>query len=363
MALIPVYRQASFKGIEFNVDETAIESGRNVVIHRYVNQDVPYAEDMRRKEERYSFQAYIIGEDHLTLADRFLTVLNQRGAGLLVLPNRVTQTVVCTEVTRTDDTRNDKRRTVFDLAFIEAGEFLFPGGAFAQLAELIGGVDTAIAQVINNVVAPVESFVAGVNRVVEAANNVQVTITNGVSRVGTSFDILSTLFDGFQTSSASAPEVLDALLDMEDFTSAVAPVVGGPVAQAEFAQAQNFDNSFRTLAVLNAAKASASLTFSNRREALQYRDRIYDQFDAVLQSQQTDTAVNLVIDSQRQFMANLTANIAILPTYAVVDMGAQLPSVVAAHRLFGDYTREADLRTWNPTQHPLFMSRYLEVIR
>lgn len=353
----PTYRQASFKGIPFEVETSETEFGRRVAIHEYINKDLPYAEDMGRRYRKFTVSAFFLGSNHLRDAREFQGILEDEGAGELILPSRQVETVYCIESVRVDNTRSQKRITVFELTFIEAGEFQFPTSAFSSIFNLIDAVENTVREVVQDVLAPIQSFQSAIFRIQDAF----LGISGSISRIPSTLDQLWN-FIGDSPNQNQVPTSIYALLDISNFSSAgSSPTNGSLIAIQEYNNALQFDVAVRLVAALNSAALISELDFTNRLEAIVLRDQI-DQ--ALIQDIESLTIeqCNLVLEVRRAMYIDLTSRIATLPTFIRVSIGESCPSVVVAHKIFGDYKRHEELCEWNPTFHPLFMSETIEAI-
>lgn len=356
----PTYRQASFKGVPFEVTDSSADIGRRGALHEYVNEDLPYFEDMGRKARRYEVSAYFRGDDHLLQAGRLQRAIERRGAGQLVLPNRETDNVYCIEARRSESLKDTGRETTFDMSFVEAGEFRFPSGFLDTILELVTSATGAVEGIVSQVSEVTSSVGAAVSAVETAASSVAVSLT-GLSFDGLEFSDFPNFFQ--QIGQASNPVAAGtALAGLSSFQSAVAPNHNGPNAQATYQNDLVFDRAFRTAAAVEAARVAQNITFTNRRDAIRYRDRVLTALETDYADLDGDV-VGLVADVRSKFMQDISSRLVTLPTFIRIDLGTSFPSVVAANEALGDFTREADLRTWNATLHPLFMPSAVDVLR
>lgn len=81
-------RPASFRGVEFHVEEAARAGGRRAFLHEYPKRDTPYAEDLGRKGEGFTVTGYLVGPDYILDRDDLIAALNAEGPGLLILPTQ-----------------------------------------------------------------------------------------------------------------------------------------------------------------------------------------------------------------------------------------------------------------------------------
>jgi len=123
--------QCSFRGVPFIVEESGGEVGRRGQFHEYPLRDIPYAEDLGRRGRRWLLHAYVLGDDAQFQADVLIAALEQPGPGMLVLPNGapVLAQPDPQRPARYSMVVDKQRRVSFELAFVEAGQILYPGTA------------------------------------------------------------------------------------------------------------------------------------------------------------------------------------------------------------------------------------------
>lgn len=119
-------RPASFRGVEFQVDDSAIEAGRRTQVHEYPQRDKPWAEDLGRATRGITLTAFVIGADYVERANKLLAALETAGPGQLVHPWLGTLNVSIKDPARVRFDRRGLGVATFDLSFVEAGELAFP---------------------------------------------------------------------------------------------------------------------------------------------------------------------------------------------------------------------------------------------
>lgn len=120
-------RQASFRGIQFQVDSSSFETGRRTQVHEYPQRDKPYAQDMGRSARNVEFDAFVIGADYLDKANVLIGAMEAGGSGALVHPWFGTLTVNAISCRVSFDRALGVAK--FGLTFVEAGELQFPTAA------------------------------------------------------------------------------------------------------------------------------------------------------------------------------------------------------------------------------------------
>ena len=126
MAWIDDIEDASFRGVPFFVDKPTAKGGRRVANHQYAKRDKPYAEDMGRKQRRYTLDAYTLGDGAMDDRDALIEAMETAGAGTLVHPTFGSVQVQPEDWTVAEDLIGAMRRCSFVLAFVEAGDIAAP---------------------------------------------------------------------------------------------------------------------------------------------------------------------------------------------------------------------------------------------
>jgi prophage DNA circulation protein len=110
------YSQASFRGVEFFIKGHSHSGGRRIATHIFPEREKPSYEDLGEKEQPYSLNAYILGDNYWGQRNELKDALNLEGPGLLVHPYFGTMTVVCDSYTLTETTAEGRKAT-FNITF------------------------------------------------------------------------------------------------------------------------------------------------------------------------------------------------------------------------------------------------------
>jgi len=122
-------RPASFRGVTFQVTESAVSGGRRLGAHEYIGRDEPFAEDMGGKGGRFPVQAFLVGEDVIEQARSLRAELDRAGPGTLVHPWRGEQTVAVDGYTETWSSKAGGY-VGYDISFVATVEPRYPAAAF-----------------------------------------------------------------------------------------------------------------------------------------------------------------------------------------------------------------------------------------
>lgn len=118
-------RQASFRGVPFNVHGAQANFGRRTVTHEYPQRDKPYIEDLGKAAREFTIQAFVVGDDYFAKRDRLSGALEQGGPGTLVHPFYGSLNASVKSFTVTESSREGGMAS-FAITFFESGELQFP---------------------------------------------------------------------------------------------------------------------------------------------------------------------------------------------------------------------------------------------
>lgn len=119
----------SFRGVGFIVEEFGGGVGRRGELHEYPLRDIPDAEDLGRRARRWRWRCYVLGDNALLQWQALCSALEQPGSGILALPDgsQVLAQVDPRQEQRYTLVLDKQRKVSFELAFVEAGQTLYPG--------------------------------------------------------------------------------------------------------------------------------------------------------------------------------------------------------------------------------------------
>jgi len=378
-------RQGSWRGVPFHTESAQGSGGRRAVVHEFPGRDVPYAEDLGRKGRAFTFDAYVLGPDYMALRDALLDVVEQAGPGILVHPYRGMQRVQLTEYS-VKETTADGGYAKFSLTFVEAGRKDYPTGTVDTSAQVQAKAATAIAAMnrsfadeftVDNKPGWVTSAASGVVdaalQQVEAIGALMPGVpaeaydfARGLDSLSGSVSSLirtpinlageiSGLAGRLRTIVQQPADALAAYRALDGFGADLAPVSTATASRRTQAGNQTaLTTLVRTAGAIGAAQAAAGLTYTSRDQALGVRDELGDRLDAVAELA-TATSYPTLMDLRAALVTDLTERGAALPRLHIWHFSRTLPALVAAHRIYGDASRETDLVARNDVRHPGFV--------
>lgn len=401
MAWLDSYRQASFRGLEFKVEAHDARFGRRQVTHEFAQRDTPFTEDLGRRAQSYSIDAYLIGDDYPAQRDQLRAACETAGPGELVHPYLGSMQVVCTGLTIRESV-SDARMCFLQITFTEAGEAKFPtdladpvravsDAADSAKQSLSAGflsrfsvdgfasfvVDAAAGRVSGlsdfmqslpvNPVAEAQTVAAFFGRVKSLGANALALVTKPAQLISEITAIIGSVRSVF---GSRANDALGAI------RTAYVPDYDGVLSTPNREQqAENQDSisaavrrlSICEMAVFAVLQAEASgdqvgssqldpPPFETREDAITVRDSLIDAIDYELESPITSTEeFQSMTDLRAQLVRNVPSPDQQLPRIATYTPAATLPSLVVAYQVYADAGRSVEIAERNRVRHPGFM--------
>lgn len=134
-------REASFKGVQFHVEETGGQFGRRTVLHEYPFRDLPYGEDLGRAARRFDCTAFFLARRDF---DAFVAVCESEGAGTLIHPFFGKAFVQLEDMASVRYPRAVNGRFSVEVSFVEAGINTEPDAQDDAAWQMDAAVDDAL---------------------------------------------------------------------------------------------------------------------------------------------------------------------------------------------------------------------------
>jgi prophage DNA circulation protein len=392
-------RKASFRGVEFHVDNADTDFGRRNVIHEYPLRDVPYAEDMGKKAREINIRAYVIGEDFIARGDALMAAIEKYNTpGTLVHP-RLGSIVVTPKPCRHGYSKNEGGIEYFDLVFIEYGENKNPETTVdtqSKVKSAASNLQDAAKEVFGQIfgVQNLPDFVT------ESATSQSLTMANQIQTAAglkqrdsdaatvlvgsiTTFkanlsEIIqdptqwsaeaSTLIDGIQTVYPSAKDAYVAYVSLLDYGEDLTPVQTTTATREQEAKNQEAIIRFvRRSALVGMAQAVSNMSFESYNDAVKVREDVAQWMDdeLVVIGGSDEDAVFLTLQSLRAaVISDITSRAGTLKKVKQVVNQKTIPALAMAYDLFEDVAQESDLIARNKVRHPGFMpaGKKLEIL-
>lgn len=377
----PRYLPASFKGVQFDAEETTSEHGR-----RGAEGEFPFGEntayqDMGRKIRRYTITGRIATNDHIDVTDALISVCEAPGPGLLVHPTRGAINAACTRLSVKDDPLTEQGYTRVDLEFVEAS-VLATGGIGAGLMTLAAGALFAalagsfnrsyrldavsyfdVGDVLATSVSAVDAIRTEYRRTIPsqkgnerwyALSAMDAIISDPATLRGSTEAYAA--FDRSVKTLANASTGEDKYASFKTISNKMARV--SPLAGDAAAAQDGVYSTVRIMSAVNMARAAMEISLSTLDDALNQ----YDAVSAVI-SQEIEAARvlcdnELFLELRRletDVKTSLLTKAYRLPALIEYDFNGGVHSLVAAYEIYGDARRFSELEARNLPAWPFNM--------
>ncbi len=400
-------RNASFRGVAFEIDSDSKDFGRRITAHEYPGRDTPYHEDMGASVESFSIDAFICGADFISRGDALESALRKAGPGTLMHPHYGELNVIALSATRRHSS-TAIGEIVFTINFQIYGGPLYPL-ALADTASSLGISSSALFSALNGDFSAIYKITGLPDFITQDAqsrlSSIMESVEGLLSRSGllsylpapipsliSTAQNLATGITGFFQDIGNAPQkkpipmiatgksvtapapaliTANAMLDASALSAAdtVMPVTG--IRARRVSNARALDNIFQASALAAAAASARTVQYESRDQAIDFRTR----FAARMEDVQSRIGADGWDASYRQCSAVLAAvtkdineRIGRLPRTVNIRTSAIRSSLELANRLYGDDTTSvisaaADIARRNRARHPgMIPAKTLEVI-
>lgn len=379
-------RTASFRGIEFEAESHDTTGGRRLINHEYPLRDDNYTEDIGKKTKHFSVPCYVIGSDYMTARDQLNTALDAEGPGALVLPWLGTVMVAVDEYHLKESTKEGGMAR-FTVQFMLAGQAEQPSAKVDtgyQVAQAADQANIAVTEDFTDVFstgsvsewvreAAIEGVESILNEVTEAAGLAAVPVTQLEAMAAQAMGLQADVATLIATPDQLAQRVLSLLTSMlptiPDISTGL-PVHNAlnalsPTAEAEAAPSApvTTGSAIATTngaalaelatraAVITQARNAASISFENYEQAMTVRDQLTESLEAHALTA-PDALYTTLMDLRVAIVRDITARGADLAHLVKYTPKATLPSLVIAHAIYGDASRETEIVSRNKVRHP-----------
>lgn len=373
---------ASFRGVPFFVESSERTGGRRGVDQEFpFRDDAPYVEDLGRKGRTFPLEGFVIGSDYMSDRDALIDALEAEGPGELVHPYYGTIRVSAGSF-RVRETTNEGGMARFSFEFRETST------APAQPTVSVDAPAALVATAAAARAAAGAEFLAKFN----ALSTLKASVTAGIRTVsGAVGSVLATIDAGGQELAALAGQVNGLTSQAAGLASAPVGLVASLVATfeglgsglrlsveanayavmlglyllnigdrppattpARVIERQNFDALqalVQRLVLIEASVIAVAQTFDSYEDAVIARTSITDLMDAHAYATADDFYPTLQ-EIRGDLVTAVPGDALELPHLISYTPRAVVPSLVLAHRLYGNLEREQDLIARNKIANP-----------
>lgn len=210
---------ASFRGINFLIEQAAVPVGRKGQLHEYPQRDEPFFESLGKQSQVHKVSAYVIGDDCFERRDKLLEALEKEGPGELVHPWLGRMLVDVGECDLTHS-RTEGGMARLELTFYPSKPRKFPTGTANTQQQVVKSSESLLDSALRRYKAAMA--------VVDSARINLIGLRNSLSNVYTiiqrqfaPFLGIFTNLSGFIQSLVNSPSMLSALFSsyFSDFST------------------------------------------------------------------------------------------------------------------------------------------------
>lgn len=381
-------RRGSWRGVPFYWQSSDTDLGRRTVRHDYPQRDDAYFEDMGKTPREFTLEMYVVGPEYMAARDLLNDAFEQAGPGTLVHPTFGSLDVVVSGRVKLRETTEEGGMARFTATFVRSGAAKYPSAAVDTAEDVrLRAAALQEAQVLANFersfsVAKQTGFVraAALTRIQALTSQMTAiarSIPTSVQTPGVLNDItglqsgVASLVQKPRTLAQSLVLLISSALNLAEtplkrFGLALdlfdVDFKWGRTSTATPSRVQDAGNQqatldlYRAAALTVAAGAVADMVFDSVQDAGSVRDRLLDRLDVFTDSTFDDN-IYLGFSALRtaviKDIATRGADLASIVSYTPRQT---MPSLLLAHIIYGDATKESEIITRNKLRHPGFVS-------
>ena len=366
---IPVYLNASWKGMPFYVDSSSDTFGRRGQSYEYPLGEQVAFKDLGRKARKFSVEGYLIGADQVGQTNAMAMLAESPEPGLLVHPMFGPQLVSCIELVSKADYHKEQKVTRLTFDFVEAEASLAPYSAGVAISVVFAAGMSAVAA------SQQTASWAPVARDVAVAADLSASLARRIAPASdeASYDAIDRLRwadDASEQASATFAGVTDPIVagtatirrvqidSASRLRSWNADVVAAQTGASP--STESLIVTARLALVNDFALVAAQTTYRTIKDAitdLDFAMAVYDEEEAIAASHGDDVLVTAIRAARANAaQAILSRNIR-LPGVASTNVDGLWPSLVVAQKLYFDGRRYRDVESYNAQMSPWFIGR------
>jgi len=390
-------RPASWRGVQFHVEQADDTIGRKSALHKYARRDKAWLEDLGRDAALYEVNAIVIGSDYMAARDKLKEALQQPGLGDLVHPYWGTlKLCVLGEVHISQSTRYGGMAS-FSITFVESEENQYPdqnndtrfsvakqataaegviGASFAAAFDVLHSADFVAVEAGEVLRMAISAINAAASSIISAGHELTgfvgliEELEGSVERLARAPETLAQkligsiggllfLNDTDDTISKAYRAPLRATMSLTAFGGDLMPVSAStPLRQVQAKNQASLTTLVRQAAIIAAARAAADIDFTSYDDAAATRDDLAGLFDSEIVAAGDagdDDAFRALALVRAAMIDDITARGAELSRIGTYTPPETMPAFLIAHILYGDASRADEIVSRNNISHPGFV--------
>lgn len=375
----PEYLPASYNGVFFDCLIAGSEHGRRGVTGEFPFGEQTASQDMGIKIRKYSIKGRFQGPECVENTSALIAAVETVGPGTLVHPTRGVLQVSCASLKVTDDIVNGQGETNFDMDCVDAGTLnvgLVGLPSIPIISTIIQAVQDSFTQ--NYDFQDVPFFQKSV---VQASSSAALTslsnaLTSVIPSLSNPINVWQAVYQT-QANASNPSTVISAPVLISAIQYAYASIDAyGETAQNKYDASKNLANTFSTSAtlygiagdcqeallsalrimsaayMLRSATQTVSVTMEDALNKLDQISSIIEQEKANAISTGNDNLYVALTSFQATALQALTNYAYNLPPIIIYNFLGGIPSLVAAHEIYGDASQSLALEQRNPNNWP-----------
>jgi prophage DNA circulation protein len=384
----------SFRGVPFFVEEADREGGRRGPQHEYPGRDVPYFEDTGRRARVFPTTAHVIGKNYDIAKNKLIQALEKSGPGELLHPYHGRQRVAVPSF-RVKESRREGGIARFTIDFVEAGEGFSPLLGVSAVADVLEKTDSAfdaiaagqnaldLSPLTSELLQPIEDVLSSAAGIMATGFSPLLGAAQDVAEFRNKLDLLALQASEFAKAPFRALEAfIDALdfafspLDLRSLRKITASFDGfelgklpasphqTPSRVRQKARFEFMAASLRRVALVKAAAIAADSEFPVFGDAVNAQGDLVEKLGGEIDEADDDNIFQTLTDLRDAVVVAIPSFEIALQSRVKVTPLVTTPTLVLAHRLYGDVGREDEIIKQNRIRHPGFVvgGRSIEVI-
>lgn len=385
MAYSDEMQPGSFRGVKFHATESNGRLGRRNVVNQYPLRDEAGVEDLGLLAREFTLEIFLLGDDVFTQRKTLEAAFEAYGSGKLIHPWRGEMNVAvtsCSDVQTIDEGGKIK----YTVTFTRDGGIVNPSvrpdtksavitaadNAHAvnqtifdetfnvdQLPEFVGTSALGqINEVLDTVLSSAKAMLPDIGLLSEYNLASSTTLSKLTSLIRSPLELASAItgqITGISGLASGPVYAFDALQKLFGYGKDKPKVVATTPARTAQANNQNAINVITSrAAVIEAARASASIEYVSVDQAAATRDIIVEQLEteSLTAPDELFYALNTLRVAVIKDINLRSANLSKVVNYTPK---ATLPALVLAYQIYGDSTRADEIVSRNRIAHPGFV--------
>jgi prophage DNA circulation protein len=381
------YRQASFRGIPFNIEKVFDKKGNRLAIHEFPGRNKPKIKNMGKAVRFIQSEAFLIGPDYLDQLANLTAALDKSGPGILVHPFFGD---ILVEINQYGIDINNQELGIcrLPIEFVSVGtDPNFVVGINTQ-ARVLTSAKSAVekhktwfektydyaslpyskAQQVLESVQNLNAKMYAVRKTVQLVPKFFQTIKDIASSAGVLVLQAGKLFDevyeiitfGFLTEDNDNDGEIDT---KQAFFEVAEAARFSPEIQFESETNSAFLFTSQLLATVQIAHMLSIMEFKSSTEAIELKLVVSEQLDSLSNNPLIDdTVFEALRELNAEVETHISAQIALLPKLVEITLSSSTPSAILSYELYGSLEFEQEIIERNKIKIPGFIPSNVPIL-